>query len=179
MKNLTVCFCFLFSSSIFYAQQNVNYEDVAVIVNTNSPISMTIGAYFAEKRAIPAVNIIEISASIEEEVDSFEFESIRVQIETYLIDQNLTEEINYLVTTKGVPLKIEGHVDNTGICNSCASVDSELSLLFGDNQDEIGQSSSVRNAYFQAANSFSATEYGMYLVTRLDAYTTRRCAPID
>lgn len=74
-------------------------------------------------------------------------------------------------TTKGVPLKIGVQTNNVGICNSCASVDSELSLLLGDDQDEIGQNANVRNAYFQTGNRFTAAEYGMYLVTRLDAYT--------
>jgi hypothetical protein len=46
------------------AQPNVNYNDVAVIVNDNSQSSQDIANYFKVKRNIPAQNIIHINCSI-------------------------------------------------------------------------------------------------------------------
>ena len=38
----------------------ITYEDVALIVNNNSEISREIGTYFAMKRGLPEMNIINI-----------------------------------------------------------------------------------------------------------------------
>lgn len=160
----------LVGSSAF--AQTVNYNDVVVIVNHNSPASVTIGYYFQEARNIPSNHIINISASTNELIDSLEFEQIRAQIESQLATIQLTDTINYLVTTKGIPLKIES---NCGILPnvSCASFDSELALILGANSGSIGQSSSTPNPYYGAAQPFSRADFGIYLVTRLDGYTVQ------
>ena len=72
--------------------QVVDYADVGVIINDNSQTSIDIGTYFQQERNIPNENMIHVSAPVTEEIDSSEFEHIRIQIENYLTTSNLTKE---------------------------------------------------------------------------------------
>lgn len=150
----------------------VSYDDVAVIVNVNSAASQAIGNYFKTKRNIPTANMIYVSADTVEEIDSTSFDELRAQIEQHLVAHNLVNAINYLVTTKGVPLKVNR--GNIGAINSpSSSVESELTLLLGPSSSSIGRSSYVISPYFYQSTHFSRSAYGMYLVTRLDAYSVQ------
>ena len=149
-----------------------SYDDVAVIVNTNSTASMNIGNHFKNSRNIPDQNMIYVSAPITEDIDSMEFELLRGQIENYLIANNLESSINYLVTTKGIPLTVNnGCVVDTLPGASCAAVDAELVLILGNYASEIGQTSSIPNPIFDTEANFDRDNVGIYLVTRLDGYT--------
>ena len=110
--------------------QTSNYSDVLIVINEESTISDSIGTYFAQQRKIPAANIVYITAPTTEEIDSVQFEQLRSQIETYLISTKLQDKINFIVTTKGVPLKVNR--GNIGSGNSSSSsVESELTLILG------------------------------------------------
>lgn len=162
----------LFVSVKFCFSQTVSYNDVAVIINDNSTVSDQIGTYFKLKRNIPEQNMIHVSAPNTEQIDSLEFEQIRVQVESYLINNNLVDSINYIVTTKGVPLKIDaGCVTDSLPESRCASVDSELALILGPYAGSIGQNSSIQNPMYESHANFSRDSMGIYLVTRLDGYT--------
>lgn len=163
---------FLLCISFLSTSQTVNYNDVAVIVNDNSQTSIDIGNYFQAARNIPNQNMIHVSAPTTEEIDSTEFELIRGQIENYLLNTNFEETINYLVTTKGVPLKVDASCfDAVPVGISCASFDSELCLILGPNASEIGQAGSCQNPMFDSYQHFSHDTIGGYLVTRLTGYT--------
>jgi uncharacterized protein (TIGR03790 family) len=157
-----------------FARQSVfaatTYDDVAVIVNINSSTSKSIGNYFSAARCIPASNMIYVDAPTAEEIDSTTFESLRSQIETFLQINNLTNSINYLVTTKGVPLKVNrGSTFSTSSPSS--SVESELALVLGPYHDQIGKPGRVSSPYYDQSEHFTRARYGIYLVTRLDGYT--------
>lgn len=152
--------------------QTINYNDVAVIVNDNSQTSIDIANYFQALRNIPNVNMIHISAPLTEEIDSLQFEQIRSQIENYLQTNNLADSINYIVTTKGVPLKVEsGCFDPQVSSDACASFDSELTLILGPNSNQIGLNGSIGNPVYNTTGNFSHVNSGIYLVTRLDGYS--------
>ena len=161
--------CFLFTS---LTAQTVNYNDVAVIVNTNSSASVEIGNYFKDKRNIPDINIINIQCSTEERVDSAELFSIVHQVGDYLVENGIDQSINYLVTTKGVPLIYEAaNCDSFPENLKCSAIDSELTLVL-NHEDQIGYRQGFINPYFDNLDyTFSQEEYNIYLVTRLDAYT--------
>lgn len=151
----------------------VSYDDVAVIVNTNSVASQAIGDYFRAKRNIPLANMIYVHVDTTEEIDSTKFNILRSQVEDQLILNNLQHSVNYLVTTKGVPLKV-----NRGFTFSqsspSASVESELMLVLGSRAQFIGGEGPQMNPYFNQNVHFSRAAFGMYLVTRLDAYTVQQ-----
>ena len=154
------------------AHAAAGYDDVAVIVNTNSQASQTIGDYFKAKRSIPASNIIYVNVSQSEEIDDAEFQSLRSQVESHLQANNLVNSINYLVTTKGVPLKVN-RGDTFSTSSPSASVESELSLILGSNASSIGGSGRIYSPYYSRAASFTHAAYGIYLVTRLDGYSVQ------
>ena len=123
-----------------------NYNDVLVVINSNSTISDSIGTYFATARNIPAVNIARIAVSTSEEIDSTEFNKLRSQLENYITGHNLQNQINYIVTTKGVPLKVNrGNTFSTSSPSS--SVESELTLILGPYSSTIGGNGPIISPY--------------------------------
>lgn len=171
MKSLKTLIILILFPALISAQQGVNYNDVAVIINDNSQTSIDIGTYFQQQRNIPSQNIIYISATNNEIVDSLEFEQIRHQIETYLTLNDLGDSINYIVTTKGVPLKVKQDTCDVSSFANCASFDSELSLILSSLSSNIANSGRVNNPYLYGSDHFSRSKYGIYLVTRLDGYS--------
>jgi len=166
---LTIISVFLFSALF---TQITNYDDVAVIVNDNSQVSLEIGAYFKQARNIPDVNMIHIRTLTDEEIDTIEFRNIQYQVKNYILSQGLQTKINYLVTTKGVPFDIV--VDSCQIPGSfqkCSAVESELTLLLSPDSADIIENGFHQNPYFQAGGHFSSSDWGIFLVSRLDGYT--------
>jgi uncharacterized protein (TIGR03790 family) len=151
-------------------------ENVAVVVNDNSPDSQRIAEYYVRRRGIPATNIIRIRTSIEETISRPLYAgSIEAPVLVALSQRNLQDRVLYIVLTKGVPIRIEG---DAGLQGSVASVDSELSLLYrrmaGIAATTPGR---VSNPYFldaapiESAKRFTHRDYDIYLVTRLDGFT--------
>jgi uncharacterized protein (TIGR03790 family) len=171
MKTSTLLTVALLLSTVASQSNGQNsYDDVAVIINTNSTLSDSIGTYFVNARNIPASNVIRISAPVNEEIDSVQFENLRKQVEQQLVANNLVESINYLVTTKGVPLKVfRGNTFST--CSGSSSVESELCLILGPYASSIGQAGGLNSPYWQVKEDFTRKQFGFYLVTRLDGYT--------
>lgn len=164
----------IFSCIPVLGQNNGSYVDVAVIINDNSDVSKEIGLYFQQQRNIPDKNIIHISSVVDEEIDSLTFDNIRIQVRNHLLSNNLTNDINYIVTTKGVPLRVKrGKCEDGNISTwkSCASVDSELSLVLSQLEEYIGKPDGVKNPYLNSNSLFSRADYDIYLVSRLDGYT--------
>jgi uncharacterized protein (TIGR03790 family) len=147
-----------------------SYDDVLVVINSNSAVSEQVGTYFASSRNIPAVNIVRVDVPTDEEIDDATFSSLRSQIETYLTSNNLVDKINYIVTTKGVPLKVNrGNTFSTSSPSS--SVESELTMILGSYSTSIGGNGIVYSPYYYQTAHFSRAAYGIYLVTRLDGYS--------
>ncbi|MBL0310266.1 MAG: TIGR03790 family protein [Bacteroidetes bacterium] len=160
------------------AQHNVNYNDVAVVINLNSDSSQIIADYFIAKRKIPAVNVIRVNVTTDEEVNDSTFKDYARQIKEYLNAHDLQDTINYIVTTKGCPLKVaRTNVD----CN--ASAESELMLMTVSYEDyymgdctsfnDIATDNFLTNPYYNATDSFFKQGFQIYLVTRLDAYSVQ------
>lgn len=146
------------------------YSDVLLVINQNSTISDSVGMYFAQMRNIPQENIVRIDAPTREEIDSITFNSIRMQIENYLIQNNLLNHINYIVTTKGVPIRVNrGNTFST--TSPSSSIESELTLILSANASKIGNNGFFTSPYFLSTQKFSRSNYDMFLVTRLDGYT--------
>jgi uncharacterized protein (TIGR03790 family) len=103
---------------------------VLLVVNDNSALSLKIGEYYAQRRAIPPKNVCHLRTNTSEEIprDVFDRE-IAGPVGAFLRKAGLIESIYYIVTTAGVPLKIPGTRQMEG---DYASVDSELILLYSD-----------------------------------------------
>ncbi len=143
----------------------VRYDDVALLVNDNSVISREIGTYFAMRRGLPVENIINLSVPNQETISPAEFDELASQVKDALSNRGLTNEVHYMVTTKGVPLRVSGN--NWRM----SSVDSELMLLDSTLEGSIHGNGWIDNPYFESWEPFSRETYGIRLVTRLDGYT--------
>jgi uncharacterized protein (TIGR03790 family) len=144
---------------------------VLVVINNKSPISTSIGHYYATKRSIPATNICAIDTPPDENISHTVYDSaIEAPIGRCLTRRKLTESILYIVATQGVPLRING--DSNQLQQTNASVDSELTLLYsklhGQKFPVPGQ---VPNPFFGHRDApFRHPQFPIYLVTRLAGY---------
>lgn len=165
-------FLFLAFLPFSFLAQTVSYADVGVIVNLNSPESIEIGNYFQAARNVPSQNIIQVTVPNTEVINDSVFNILRAQIETEILNSGLENTLNYLVTTKGVPLKRSNIdcVSNAGN-GDCGSVDSELCLILGAHASNIAQNNAFAHPYFNQNVHFTKNQFGMYLVTRLDGFT--------
>jgi uncharacterized protein (TIGR03790 family) len=146
--------------------------NVLVVVNDSSLLSRHIAEYYVHKRSIPLANVCHLKAPVDEEV-SWEVygEEIEKPLATYLIGHGLQQSILYIVTTLGLPLRVQGTgtspMDTTG-----GSVDSELTLLYSKLRGERFQRSGVvPNPLFGKRDmAFQHPQVPIYLVTRLAGY---------
>jgi len=142
----------------------LDYDDVLLVVNDNSQMSKDIADYFVARRPIPQNNICNITTSTTETVSRTIFTNeIRAPVEACIKDRDLEPIINYIITTKGVPLRVSG--------GGRAAVDSELSIIIGDLNNTIGGGQWTNSPYFASNEPISHEKFGVYIVTRLTAYT--------
>jgi uncharacterized protein (TIGR03790 family) len=144
-----------------------DYSDVMVIRNLNSAISMDIADYFVQQRNIPPENICNVSISSNEVIDRNTFDNLMNQIIVNMTFHGLMTTINIIVTTKGVPLKITPVL----FTENRASVDTELALINGIYDGNIGNRWWYANPYFNSTQRHSQQADQLYVVTRLTGYT--------
>jgi uncharacterized protein (TIGR03790 family) len=154
-------------TALLFAQ---SAENVLVVVNQNSLLSRQIAEYYVPRRHIPAANVCRLNAKLEEEISRDEFDKqIAQPIGEVLRDRHLTEKILYIVTTAGVPLRIQGR---GGPLAEQASVDSELTLLYADMHGKPHVlPAGIANPFFGKMGAvFRHPDFPIYLVTRLAGY---------
>jgi uncharacterized protein (TIGR03790 family) len=153
--------------------------EVLLVYNSSSPISTAIANDYIAKRGI--TNVLAVSCidsatnSANESMPLADYTSeIANPISAYLSG---TSGINFIVLTKGIPIRIAGA--NTGE-HSTPSLDSYLAAIdyptipgaVQVNVQGAGTSGNVwLNRYWNATVPFSHAAFGGYLVTRLDGYT--------
>lgn len=155
----------------FSHQSLSDYSDVAVIINNRSTESRTIGYAFAVARNIPPERVLLLtneSTPTAETINPEQFDDyFAAPILEMLQQRNLTE-LNVLVTTMGVPLRVNGGT------NARAAFDSEIALIGGPLSAYIHANWWIDSDYGPAADNemekFSRADQGYYLVTRLTGY---------
>lgn len=162
-------------------------------MNGASVISRAIGDYYRAQRGIPAGNVIAIElplpdpaspASLHESISRSDFVArIRDPLLAALEARGLRDQVQILVTTQGLPLRVLPHGatgDEILRRETGASLEAELALLGSGLDGSAGVEGSV-NPYFRAAEPFARFRAGhpeaplRYLVARLDGYQT----PVD
>lgn len=147
-------------------------DEVLVVVNKQSPDSREIGQYYLRKRGVPLKNLCTIDTKPDEVIPRTVYDrQIEPAVTACLRSGGLVEKILYIVTTSGVPLRVES-TGGTGLTTSSASVDSELTLLYRHIhgvQNEI--EGFVPNPFFRQRDTpFRHPLFPIYLVTRLSAW---------
>src|SRR5215471_19404766 len=146
-------------------------ENVLLVVNKNVPVSRQIAEYYRPRRSVPLKNVCTIDTTGEEEISWKVYEEqIERPIGECLKQGGLAEKILYIVTTLGVPLKVDG--GGSRQLTERASVDSELTLLYGKlHGARYGRAGGVNNPFYMRRDArFQHSAFPIYLVTRLAAY---------
>ncbi|RYG42570.1 TIGR03790 family protein [bacterium] len=134
-----------------------------VVVNSNSRDSLAVGSYYAKRRGIPFANVVTVEVPEEEEIDR---ETYRAKIENVVQDATLGKNIDYIVTTKGVPIRIkEG---GWAVDAFLTTMSTDFLPLSGPNPDAIRKNI---NPFFGKKEGFSHNATGLYLTCRLDGYS--------
>jgi uncharacterized protein (TIGR03790 family) len=145
-------------------------DNVALIVNRNSPASRTIVNHYRVKRLVPARNVIEVDWPADKRVATFEEFKSRIQepVLAELTKRQISNEIAVWVTTPGLPHRVGN--------NSISSA-----IFFGSEQlpldaKHFGPSAFANaNEYFDRQNAFSPVSADgprRYLHMLLDAGST-------
>ena len=152
-------------------------SNILLVSNALSAPSAEIADYYAGKRAIPSSNILRVTVPIVEEVSRRDYEEkIEQPIGRWLAANAAQDRILYIVLVKDIPLRIAG---SGAAANTIASVDSELTLLYRRLSGIAAPlARGVTNPYFlgdapaTTATHFTHRSHDVYLVGRLDGYTT-------
>ena len=145
--------------------------NVLLVINRNDPLSVQIGEYYQERRGIPPENVCPIDSFLFEEIDwQMYLDGVERPIAACLAPPALQEKVLYIVTTRGVPLKILG--GGSAWESESASVDSELTLLYDKlHGTKFRRAGAVPNPFFGKLDAvFRHPAYPIYLVTRLGAW---------
>jgi uncharacterized protein (TIGR03790 family) len=165
-------------------------DQVLVVVNTNSPVSQAIADDYAGKRKVK--NLLSIQC--QDSALNTKNETISLASYAQFIENPIREylaahtNIEFIVLTKGIPIRITG--SDMGSCDEHSrapvnirgrpSVDSTLAALdYAKRPDavkiDITGSGAVglaySNRYWNAIEPFSHAKFGGYLVARLDGYS--------
>jgi uncharacterized protein (TIGR03790 family) len=144
---------------------------VLLVENRREPVSRMVADYYALRRAVPANHVCAIDTTPQETID---WHTYVTQIETPVGDclkrERLVERVLYIVTTMGVPLRIDG-MGGSIETSEQSSVDSELTLLYAKlHGNRIERAGVVPNPFFAKRDSpFGHPRFPIYLVTRLAA----------
>ena len=165
-------------------------DQVLLVVNASSPIAREIAADYAAKRHIKNFLSVQCQDSAlspaNETITLADFiPAIENPLRGYLAANS---NINFIVLTKGIPIRITGaplgscdeHSREPENIRGRPSVDSWLAALDYDRLPDamkihIAGSGAIgcaySNRYWNATEPFSHAKFGGYLVTRLDGYT--------
>jgi uncharacterized protein (TIGR03790 family) len=185
---LGILFAFGVSLTAAYGSDSHTPSEVLVVSNADSPVSTAIAKVYASKRGVTKSVVIHCADSAvsaaNETISLADYSSqIAAPIGAYLKQH---PEINFIVLTKGVPIRVRGgetgsHDENLPASAPLnASVDSYLAAMdYSSRSDAVKiaiHGSGARgfgwlNHYWKADVPFSHAKFGGYLVTRLDGYT--------
>jgi uncharacterized protein (TIGR03790 family) len=173
MKTIRLFLLCLIFAAAAHAQSP---ENILLVLNESSPVSLEVGQYYAQKRGIPAQNILRIKTAQTDEISREDFtRQIEAPIGLWLTKNSAQDRILYFVLTKGIPLRVAGTGGENG---TIASVDSELTMLYSKLLGmRIPIEGKISNPYYlkdgavQSAHQFTHQSLEIYLVSRLDGYT--------
>ena len=170
--------------------QKRNPDQVLLVVNENSPVSKSIGDDYALKRQIRnRLSVRCQDSALNTGNETMTLTAYTESIETPILGfLSAHPNIDFIVLTKGIPIRITGAA--MGSCDENSrepvsirghpSVDSYLSAMGYTNisgavrihlSGSGGIGYAYSNRYWNATEPFSHAKFGGYLVTRLDGYS--------
>jgi len=167
------------------------HPEVLVVVNAESPVSLAIGRYYAQRRGVPEQNVLALRVPLadpslvtpsHESVSREVFlRDVQAPISAWLAEPGRSGTIRVIVTTLGVPLRVQDAAPGAAYEESrAAAVDAELALLGSDQVGSAGFLGSP-NPYLGSDEPFDIWRARQpdaplrYVVGRLAGYAT----PLD
>ncbi|MEK6934221.1 MAG: right-handed parallel beta-helix repeat-containing protein [Nanoarchaeota archaeon] len=149
-----------FSSAFDNSISYYSHDDVLLVCNPASSESLEICSYFISKR--PTLHHVLNLSNIpnNEIINCTIYNSIEQQIKQYL---NYNEGINYITTTKGVPLGVD--------CSNPPFYKRSVDSLLSWNITKTNAYTNQYNHYVGEEHVFSSVKEEFYIVTRLTGYT--------
>jgi len=144
---------------------------VLLVENKADAVSRAITEYYAKRRQIAASHVCAIDTATVETIDWMTYVGqIETPVGECLQRGHLEEQVLYLVTTMGVPLRIDGMGGGFDKSEQ-SSVDSELALLYAKlHGTHYNRAGAIPNPFFAKRDSpFGHAQFAIYLVTRLAA----------
>ena len=162
-------FFLLAAVSLLPAQTGAN---ILLVVNRNDSASGQIADYYRLRRSVPRPTSA-ISIPLPDETIYWQtyIDRIETPVANCLKNAHLVEKVLYIVTTMGVPLRIDGMGGSLQVSEH-SSVDSDLALLYAKLKGaQFPRAGAVPNPYFAKRDMpFRHPLVPIYLVTRLAAY---------
>jgi uncharacterized protein (TIGR03790 family) len=167
-----VCACLLAAAPPAPTAAAPSAQNVLLVVNRSDPVSRRIGEYYVHKRHVPLANVCAIETPPRETIawDAYRKE-VEAPVAQCLTRGGLAEQILYIVTTLGVPLRVSGQGAGPGA--ETAALDSELTLLYSRMKGlAFKRAGAFPNPFFkQRDEPFAHPRFPIYLVTRLAGYS--------
>ncbi len=162
-------------------QSNPYLDRVLVVINADSPTSLTIGADYLKQRGVKDRLLVHCrDSSLAADKETIPYASFHDEIETPLRAYlSRHPKIDFIVLTKGIPIRIPD-APGMGINNNRPSVDSYIAAFDYDKvpgsfkisiNDSGFKGTCFANRFWSSNERFSHAKFGGYLVTRLDGYT--------
>lgn len=158
---------------LFSLQPTADSKRVLVVINQNDPNSSVIGSYYVKKRSIPKQNVVFVKVGSGPNISTADYTSgIETPIKANLAKNK--NKVDFIVLTKGVPFRL----DNDGgysVDGHLATMAMKVAPISGDlpSRPSAEQGTQIRraiNPYYNRREPFSHEKFGLYLVTRLEAY---------
>jgi len=147
-------------------------ENVLLVVNRASALSRRIADYYIPQRGIPLKNVCKLDILSEKEEIGWDtyVDEVERPVARCLAKAGLRDQVLYLVTTMGVPLKVTG--PGEGMSAEACAVDSELTLLYSKMKGRrFARAGLVPNPFYRGKDqAFTHARFPIYLVTRLAGY---------
>lgn len=145
-------------------------DRVVVVINNKSPDSERVGQYYMTMRGISPAHVVRVDLPVNDEIGEGDFRDLLAKPVQKAIDA-LPVRIDFIVLTKGVPLRIGG--------KRGYSVDAHLSAMKLSIPPMVSLDTAwlnrYRNPYWGSHDPFNSEKFGIYLVTRLDCGVVSDC----
>jgi uncharacterized protein (TIGR03790 family) len=111
--SLSLIVCIWVSTAVSSAFGELTADHVAILANRNSPDSLAVARYYATRRGVPSAQILQLDLPGQDTISRKDYEERLISpIREALQSKGLTKTIRVLVTTYGMPLRVDAPQPN-------------------------------------------------------------------
>ncbi len=153
------------ADATFPLRDPFDYSDVVLLGNNNSATSRNLTAHFQQVRGLSASQVFLADLPAGETISEAQWDTFAAWFGGEMANRSLGADVNYIVTFKGVPIRVAWPG-----ANGPTSFQDALMLLGGTHEAWIGTANLWGNPYFNRTERFSFAQFGFRLVTGIYAY---------